>query len=83
MGRGSPKLTPTHLHEPVAFPVRLPAGLAPWHQSQTEAPAVEEWEVIHGHLKWAEGWQKASADLHRSEAPMFAPEAGSAVCGAI
>ena len=55
--------------------------LVPWHPSQTEAPAVEEWvkrsretwEAVHGHLKRAEGWQKASADRHRSEAPVFAP----------
>uniref|UniRef100_A0AAZ3RUG3 Chromo domain-containing protein n=1 Tax=Oncorhynchus tshawytscha TaxID=74940 RepID=A0AAZ3RUG3_ONCTS len=48
--------------------------LAPWPQSQTEAPAVDNW---FGH---AEGtWEaahvrlKVGADLHRSEAPVFAP----------
>ena len=55
--------------------------LAPWHQSQTEAPAVEEWvqrskdtwRAVQESLRQASGWQKKSADQHRSEAPMFAP----------
>jgi hypothetical protein len=56
-------------------------GLAPWHQSQTETPAVEKWvqcskdtwRAIQESLKQASGWQKRSADQHRSEAPMFSP----------
>ena len=55
--------------------------LALWHQSQTEAPAVEEWvqrsretwRAVQDTLKQAGGWQKKSADRHRSEAPVFAP----------
>ena len=55
--------------------------LVPWHQSQTEAPAVDDWvkrsretwEAAHGYLKRAEGRQKASADRHRSEAPVYTP----------
>ena len=55
--------------------------LAPWHQSQTEAPAVdnwvrhaeETWEAAHVRLQWAFRRQKASADRHRSEAPVYAP----------
>lgn len=55
--------------------------LAPWHQSQTEAPAVDDWfrraeetwEAAHGHLQQAALRQKTSADHHRSEAPVFAP----------
>ena len=48
--------------------------LAPWHQSQIEAPAVEwfkcseeTWDAAHVHLQWAVRRQKASADRHRSE----------------
>ena len=71
--------------------------LAPWHQSQTETPAVDDWfrraeetwDAAHVHL------QRAVLRHHnRSEAPVFdrsssrpetpaLPEAGSAVCGAI
>uniref|UniRef100_A0A674DEN5 Gypsy retrotransposon integrase-like protein 1 n=1 Tax=Salmo trutta TaxID=8032 RepID=A0A674DEN5_SALTR len=55
--------------------------LAPWHQSQTEAPAVEEWvqrsketwRAVQESLKQASGRQKRSADRHRSEAPVFVP----------
>uniref|UniRef100_A0A4W5QDE8 Integrase catalytic domain-containing protein n=1 Tax=Hucho hucho TaxID=62062 RepID=A0A4W5QDE8_9TELE len=55
--------------------------LAPWHQSQIEAPAVDEWfkrseetwDATHVHLQWAVRRQKASADCHRSEATVFAP----------
>uniref|UniRef100_A0A4W5RHC5 Integrase catalytic domain-containing protein n=1 Tax=Hucho hucho TaxID=62062 RepID=A0A4W5RHC5_9TELE len=55
--------------------------LAPWHQSQIEAPALdnwfrrseETWDAAHVHLQWAVRRQKASADRHRSEAPVFAP----------
>jgi hypothetical protein len=55
--------------------------LAPWHQSQTEAPAVEEWvqrskdtwRAVQESLKQTSVWQKRSADQHCSEAPVFAP----------
>ena len=55
--------------------------LAPWHQSQTKAPAVEEWvqrskatwRAVQESLKQASGLQKRSADRHRSEAPVFVP----------
>uniref|UniRef100_A0AAZ3PPC9 Integrase catalytic domain-containing protein n=1 Tax=Oncorhynchus tshawytscha TaxID=74940 RepID=A0AAZ3PPC9_ONCTS len=55
--------------------------LAPWHQSQTEAPAVEEWvqrsketwRAVQESLRQASVRQKKSADRHRSEAPVFAP----------
>ena len=55
--------------------------LAPWHQSQIETPAVDEWfksseetwDPAHVHLQQAVKRQKASADCHRSEAPVFAP----------
>jgi hypothetical protein len=80
--------------------------LAPWHQSQIEAPVVydwfrrseETWDAALVHLQRAVRRQKASADRHRSEAPVLEPglalnpkpapspalpEAGSAVCGAI
>ncbi|XP_055759032.1 IgGFc-binding protein-like [Salvelinus fontinalis] len=69
-------------------PPQCPAGrvyvplepvLVPWHQSQTEAPVVDDWvrrsretwEAAHGYLKRAEGRQKANADRHRSEAPVY------------
>ncbi|KAM9524124.1 uncharacterized protein ACWYII_043435 [Salvelinus alpinus] len=50
--------------------------LAPFHQSQIEAPAVDEWfrrseetcDVAHVRLQWAIRRQKASTDRHRSEA---------------
>ena len=49
--------------------------LAPWHQSQTEAPAVEEWvqrskdtwKAVQESLRLAGQRQKRSADQHRSE----------------
>ena len=52
--------------------------LAPWYQSQTEAPAVvdwyrsaeETWDAAHVHLQRAELRQKVGADRHRSEAPL-------------
>ncbi|XP_055795283.1 uncharacterized protein LOC129866539 [Salvelinus fontinalis] len=55
--------------------------LVPWHQSQTEAPVVDDWvrrsretwEAAYGYLKRAEGRQKASADRRRSEAPVHTP----------
>ena len=55
--------------------------LALWHQSQTEAPAVEEWvqrsretwRAVQASLRQASERQKRSADRHRSEAPVFAP----------
>uniref|UniRef100_A0AAZ3RY11 Chromo domain-containing protein n=1 Tax=Oncorhynchus tshawytscha TaxID=74940 RepID=A0AAZ3RY11_ONCTS len=55
--------------------------LAPWHQSQTEAPVVdnwfrhteETWEAAHVHLQRAIRRQKIGADRRRSEAPVFAP----------
>ncbi|KAK6293491.1 hypothetical protein J4Q44_G00358170 [Coregonus suidteri] len=55
--------------------------LAPWHQSQTEAPAVDDWfrsaeemwNAAHVHLQRAVRRQKANADCHRSEAPVFVP----------
>ncbi|XP_052385565.1 uncharacterized protein LOC127933095 isoform X1 [Oncorhynchus keta] len=55
--------------------------LAPWHQSQTEAPAVdnwfrhaeETWEAAHVHLQRAIRLQKIGADRRRSESPVFAP----------
>uniref|UniRef100_A0A673W8Q5 Gypsy retrotransposon integrase-like protein 1 n=1 Tax=Salmo trutta TaxID=8032 RepID=A0A673W8Q5_SALTR len=55
--------------------------LAPWHRSQTEAPAVEDWvqhsketwRAVQDSLKEASGRQKRSADRHRSEAPVFVP----------
>ncbi|KAK6329290.1 hypothetical protein J4Q44_G00012680 [Coregonus suidteri] len=55
--------------------------LAPWHQSQIEAPAVDEWfrrseetwNAAHVHLQRAIRRQKASADRHRSEGPVYAP----------
>ena len=48
--------------------------LAPWHQSQTEAPVVEEWvqrsretwRAVQDSLEQAGGRQKKSADRHRS-----------------
>ncbi|KAM9568095.1 uncharacterized protein ACWYII_039152 [Salvelinus alpinus] len=66
---------PRHLHrgyQPV---------LAPWHQSQTEAPAMdnwfrraeETWEAVHVHFQHAIRRQKVGADRCRSEAPVFAP----------
>ena len=78
----------------------------PWHESQIDAPAVDEcfkrskktWDAAHMHLQRAVRRQKASADRHRSEAPVFAPglaldpnpapppalpEAVPTVCGAI
>ena len=55
--------------------------------------AEETWDAAHVHIQRAVLRQKASADRHRSEAPVFStrnlplclpcPEAGSAVCGAI
>ncbi|KAK6316198.1 hypothetical protein J4Q44_G00137220 [Coregonus suidteri] len=60
-------------------PRHLPRGyqpvLAPWQQSQIEAPAVDEWvrrseetwNAAHVHLQRAIRRHKASADLHRSE----------------
>ncbi|XP_071225257.1 uncharacterized protein [Salvelinus alpinus] len=56
--------------------------LAPWHQSQIKAPAVDEWfkrseetwEAAHVHLQRAVRRQKVSADRHRSEAPVFDPK---------
>uniref|UniRef100_A0AAZ3PZU8 Chromo domain-containing protein n=2 Tax=Oncorhynchus tshawytscha TaxID=74940 RepID=A0AAZ3PZU8_ONCTS len=44
--------------------------LAPWHQSQTEAPAVDDW-----FRRAEETWDGALVHLqrHRSKAPMFAP----------
>ena len=55
--------------------------LAPWQQSQIEAPAVDEWvrrseetwNAAHVHLQRALRRHKASADLHRSEGPVYAP----------
>uniref|UniRef100_A0A673ZSX4 Integrase catalytic domain-containing protein n=1 Tax=Salmo trutta TaxID=8032 RepID=A0A673ZSX4_SALTR len=55
--------------------------LAPWHQSQIEATAVDEWfrhseetwNAAHVRLQRAIRRQKASADSHRSEAPVYAP----------
>jgi hypothetical protein len=55
--------------------------LAPWHQSQTEAPAVDDWfwraeetwDAAHVHLQRAVLRQKGDADRHRSEGPVFAP----------
>ncbi|KAK6323383.1 hypothetical protein J4Q44_G00057220 [Coregonus suidteri] len=55
--------------------------LAPWHESQIEAPAVDEWvrrseetwNAAHVHLQRAIRRQKTSADLHRSEGPVYAP----------
>ena len=54
--------------------------LAPWHQSQTEAPAgnywfrraEETWDDAHVHLQRAVLRQKARADRHRSEDTVFA-----------
>ncbi|XP_064880628.1 uncharacterized protein LOC135573979 [Oncorhynchus nerka] len=61
--------------------------LAPWHQSQIEAPAVDEWfrrseetwDAAHVHLQRAIRQQKASADRHRSEASVYAPGMGLAL----
>ena len=55
--------------------------LAPWHQSQTEVPAVDDWfrctkvtwEAVRVHLQQAMTRHKVNADCHRSEAPVFAP----------
>ncbi|KAK6307344.1 hypothetical protein J4Q44_G00224920 [Coregonus suidteri] len=57
--------------------------LAPWHESQIEAPAVDEWvrrseetwDAAHVHLQRAiiVDRRRASADLHRSEGPVYAP----------
>uniref|UniRef100_A0A673W8F6 Chromo domain-containing protein n=1 Tax=Salmo trutta TaxID=8032 RepID=A0A673W8F6_SALTR len=55
--------------------------LAPWHQGQTEALAVDDWfgraeetwEAAHVHLQRAALRQKNSADRHRRETPVFAP----------
>ncbi|KAK6314010.1 hypothetical protein J4Q44_G00154690 [Coregonus suidteri] len=55
--------------------------LAPWHQSQTEVPAVDDWlrraeetwNAAHVQLQRATRRQKANADRHRSEAPVFVP----------
>ena len=70
--------------------------LAPWHQGQTDIPAVDDWfrraeetwEAAHVHLQRVARRQNASADRPHSESPVFAPlpampEAGSAFCGAI
>jgi hypothetical protein len=54
--------------------------LAPWHQNQIEAPVVDEWfrdsaetwDTAHVRLQQAIRRQKASADRHRSEAPVYA-----------
>nr|XP_046216918.1 uncharacterized protein LOC124042836 [Oncorhynchus gorbuscha] len=54
--------------------------LALWHQSQIEAPAVDEWfrhleetwDAAHVHLQPAIRRQKASANCHRSETPVYA-----------
>ncbi|CDQ82321.1 unnamed protein product [Oncorhynchus mykiss] len=54
--------------------------LVPWHQSQTEVPAVDDWfrraeetwEAGRVHLQQAVRLQKENADRHRSEAPVFA-----------
>uniref|UniRef100_A0A8K9UMP7 Gypsy retrotransposon integrase-like protein 1 n=1 Tax=Oncorhynchus mykiss TaxID=8022 RepID=A0A8K9UMP7_ONCMY len=55
--------------------------LAPWHQSQTEAPAVDDcfrrteetWDAAHIHLQRAVLRQKVGAHRPRSEAPVFTP----------
>ena len=55
--------------------------LAPWHQSQNEAPEVDDWflcaeetwDAANVHLQRALLHQKVGADCHRSEAPVFAP----------
>jgi hypothetical protein len=72
--------------------------LAPWHQSQIEAPAVDEWfkcseetlNATHVHLQWAVRRQKVSANTvtgsgSRPETcpPPALPEAGTAVCGVL
>ena len=52
--------------------------LAPWHQSQIEAPTVDDWfkrseetwDAAHVHLQRAVRRQKAKADRNRSEAPV-------------
>uniref|UniRef100_A0AAZ3S295 Tf2-1-like SH3-like domain-containing protein n=1 Tax=Oncorhynchus tshawytscha TaxID=74940 RepID=A0AAZ3S295_ONCTS len=54
--------------------------MAPWHQSQIEAPAVDEWfrhseetwKAARVRLQRAVRRQKASADRYRSEAPEYA-----------
>ncbi|XP_055772710.1 uncharacterized protein LOC129850110 isoform X2 [Salvelinus fontinalis] len=56
--------------------------LAPWHQSQTEAPAVDDWfrhaeetwKAVRVHLQRAMLRLKENADRHHSGAPVFAPE---------
>uniref|UniRef100_A0A8K9XKM7 Integrase catalytic domain-containing protein n=1 Tax=Oncorhynchus mykiss TaxID=8022 RepID=A0A8K9XKM7_ONCMY len=55
--------------------------LAAWHESQTLAPAVdnwlrhaeETWEATHVHLQRAVLSQKVGTDRHRCEAPVFGP----------
>uniref|UniRef100_A0A8C7P8U9 Gypsy retrotransposon integrase-like protein 1 n=1 Tax=Oncorhynchus mykiss TaxID=8022 RepID=A0A8C7P8U9_ONCMY len=55
--------------------------LAPWHQSQIEAPAVDDcfrssegtWDAAHVCLQRAIRRQKASADRHRSEDLVYPP----------
>ena len=52
--------------------------LAPWHQSQIDAPAVDEWlnrseetwDAAHVYLQWALRRQREGADCHHSEAPV-------------
>uniref|UniRef100_A0A4W5LNA2 Chromo domain-containing protein n=1 Tax=Hucho hucho TaxID=62062 RepID=A0A4W5LNA2_9TELE len=82
LGRDGPELrhSSTNL-SPFQCVLGYQPVLAPWHQSQTEAPAVDEWfrrskriwEAAHVHLQRAVRRQKESADRHRSEAPVFAP----------
>jgi hypothetical protein len=72
LGRDGPKLPPplTYLLFSV-YSFNQPV-LAPWHQSQIEAPAIDEWfrhseetwEAIHVRLQRAISRHKTSADLH-------------------
>ncbi|KAM9534946.1 bis(5'-adenosyl)-triphosphatase isoform 2-T3 [Salvelinus alpinus] len=54
--------------------------LAPWHQGQTEVPAVDNWfrrakefwEAVRVHLQQAVTHQKVNADRYLSKSPVFA-----------
>lgn len=66
-------------------------ALAPWHPSQTEAPAVDEWfrhaeiwnathtcpqRTVHTRLQRTVHRHKEQADRHRSKSPVFSPGDG-------
>lgn len=64
--------------------------LAPWHQSQTEAPAVDDWfrraeetwDAAHVQLQRAVLHQKASADSHLRTGSGSRPKTCPSACPA-